>query len=197
LSLVLASASPRRHALIKTLGLAVVMHPVDIDETPRPGESGEALVCRLAMAKAQAAVRDIAAGDGQVAGWVLGADTEVVLGQAALGKPRDRAHFVAMMQKLSGRTHRVLTALALVPLQAGEPPGQRVVTTRVRFRPLEEAQIQAYWDTGEPADKAGGYGIQGQGGALVEALDGPFDNVVGLPMAALEDLLWSRGVLPR
>lgn len=122
---------------------------------------------------------------------VLAADTAVVLGDRILGKPGDRQQGLAMLRALSGREHQVMTAVAVAQ---GEDIRLELVSTRVRFRPLQEAEIKAYWDTGEPADKAGGYGIQGLGAVFVEHLAGSYSAVVGLPLMETARLLAGFGV---
>lgn len=186
--LVLASGSPRRRDLLAATGMHFEIVPADVDETLLPGESAEDLTARLAVAKARA-VRD-ALEPGPL--LVIGADTVVVLDDEILGKPVDADDAARMLRRLSGRTHRVLTGVAVV---AGEwSPRIDVTTTRVTFRPLTDDEIGEYVATGEPLDKAGAYGIQGAGGALVESIDGPYDNVVGLPVASVRRLLASARV---
>ncbi len=185
--LVLASASPRRVALLRDIGIEVAQRPTAIREAPRPGESPRAHVLRLAEAKARAAAGD---GDGQV---VLGADTVVVFGGEILGKPRDDDHARCMLGRLAGRAHEVLTGVfALRP--ATGAASAAVAATRVWFRALEPAWIHWYVATGEPRDKAGAYGIQGRGALLVERIEGSWPNVVGLPVELLPALLSAVGV---
>lgn len=177
----LASASPRRRELLEQIGVAFRVIQAEVDETPREGESPAAYVQRLAADKAQA-------------GWaqsdrtrpVLGADTSVVLDGRILGKPLDRADAIAMLHALSGRSHQVLTAVALVQ---GERLEQALSLTEVVFKPLTEADCADYWDSGEPADKAGAYGIQGLGALFVSDLRGSYSGVVGLPLAETGELL--------
>ncbi len=187
--LYLASRSPRRLALLAQLGLTPQVLELDLDETRLPGETPEAYVRRLALAKAELGYRGLAAG---AQGPVLGADTAVVLGDQVLGKPRDRAEALTMLLSLAGREHRVLTGVALV--DGGSR--YRLSVSRVRFRPLSEAEARAYWDTGEPADKAGGYGIQGLGALFVQELSGSYSGVMGLPLFEVAQLLAEAG-LPR
>lgn len=178
--LVLASASPRRRELLGTLGLAFSCVPADIPEVRAPHEAAEDFVQRLALEKARTVARS------RPGAVVLGSDTEVVLDGQPLGKPADRADAERMLQALSGRSHSVMTAVALVQ---GRREAVRLVETKVHFRPLSEAEIQAYWETGEPADKAGAYGIQGLGAIFVERLDGSYSGVVGLPLFETAELL--------
>ena len=181
--LVLASRSPRRRELLWQIGVPHHVAAADIDEQPLPGEAPADCVQRLALAKA----RTVAP-----AGLpVLGADTAVVLDGQMLGKPADRAEGVAMLRRLSGRTHRVLTAVALV-----DGPGSRlaVSASEVEFRVLAEAECQRYWDSGEPRDKAGGYAIQGLGAVFISALRGSYSGVMGLPLFETAALLAAAGV---
>ncbi|MTV24471.1 septum formation inhibitor Maf [Nitriliruptoraceae bacterium ZYF776] len=184
---VLASTSPRRRDLLGRLGLTPEVRPVEVDETPRPGEVAVDLVLRLAAAKAAAGAR------GDDAEVVLAADTVVVRDGGVLGKPRDRDHARAMLRSLSGRTHEVVTGVAAV--RGGDH--RRVhVTTEVTFRRLSDAEIAWYLGTGEPDDKAGGYGLQGAGAALVISIAGSDTNVVGLPLAETVAVLRELGVDP-
>ncbi|MDR5868409.1 Maf family protein [Halomonas koreensis] len=180
----LASASPRRRELLASIDVPVEVWPVDLDETPRPGEAPEAYVRRLAEEKARAG----AAGSALP---TLGSDTAVVRDDEILGKPRDREHAAAMLRSLAGREHRVLTAVAVTG-----PAGllSRVVETRVALRELGEAEIAAYWATGEPADKAGGYAIQGRAAIFVSRIAGSHSAVVGLPLFETAELLARQGV---
>jgi len=181
--LVLASASPRRRDLLGRLGLDFEVRPTGTDETPLPDEAPEAHVLRLAAAKARAAARP-----GEL---VLGADTIVVVDGEILGKPGDDDEAGAMLRRLSGRAHEVWTGIALaVRAENAEPElHSRSCRTVVRFRELSDADIDRYVATGEPADKAGAYGIQGGAAAFVESIDGDYDNVVGLPLGTVRDLL--------
>lgn len=179
-ALILASASPRRLQLMTDAGYVFGVEPADIDETPLPGEIASAYVGRLARTKAEhvAARRPGAR--------VLGADTIVTIDGELLGKPADPADAVAMLERLSGRAHEVLTGVAVCV--DGATTGI-VDVSRVWFRTLGRAEIEAYVATGEPLDKAGAYAIQGEGGALVDRTEGAWDNIVGLPMAAVATLL--------
>lgn len=182
-TLYLASQSPRRKALLQQIGVSFVPLTVSVDETPQPGEVPEVYVERMARMKARAGLcQDL--GDGRFA--VLGADTAVVLGNEILGKPADRAHGLAMLRRLAGREHRVLSAVCLAD---GNHERCHVVTTRIRFRPIDEEELARYWASGEPIDKAGGYAIQGLGAVFVEALVGSYSGVVGLPLFETARLL--------
>lgn len=177
----LASASPRRRELLEQIGVPVQRVVCTVDEQVRPGEAAADYVQRVTRDKVQAGVA--AAPDGAV---VLAADTAVVLDGRILGKPADREQGLAMLRALSGREHQVMTAVAVA---RGAEVRLQLVISRVRFGALSEAQIAAYWDTGEPADKAGGYGIQGLGAVFVEHLEGSYSAVVGLPLAETAQLL--------
>ena len=170
------------------LGRPFDVWPADVDETPRPGEAPEALVARLARSKAEAGTRAAAVPDTVV----LGADTIVTIDDDVLGKPADAAHAAEMLHRLAGRTHRVLTGVGVAVV--GRPTAVEVVATEVTFRVLTVDEIAAYVATGEPLDKAGAYGIQGEGGTLVASIDGPYDNVVGLPLDCVRRLLTAAGI---
>lgn len=177
----LASASPRRKELLTVLQQPFELVKVDVDESLLPAESPLVYVARLAKCKAEAG---FAAVSGRMP--VLGADTIVVVDHEVLGKPRDEADFGRMMRQLSGRVHQVHTAVAIA--YSGSVL-QQLVSSKVHFADLTEAMIAAYWQTGEPADKAGGYGIQGIGGRYVRYLEGSYSAVVGLPLYETDQLL--------
>lgn len=180
-ALFLASASPRRRELLTQAGVAFeVIGGITVDETPQPGEDAEALVRRLALGKARAGLAVLAARRVEAARVrVLGADTEVVLAGRVFGKPLGEADCVAMLTALGGRTHEVLSAIALV---GGGREQVEVSRTRVSFRAIDADEARAYWATGEPGDKAGGYAIQGRAAAFVTRLEGSYSGVVGLPL---------------
>ena len=184
--LIQASSSPRRRELLEQIGVSYRVCPVDVDETPLDGEAPEDFARRMALEKARAGWR--AQGSGQP---VLGADTVVSLDGAILGKPVDRDDALDMLGRLSGSTHRVFSAVALLH---GEREAVRLSVTRVRFRTLAPREIGLYWDSGEPADKAGAYGIQGLGALFVEHLEGSYTGVVGLPLYETGQLLEAFGV---
>jgi septum formation protein len=186
--LYLASGSPRRRELLTQIGVPFSAVSADIDETPLPNESPSAYVERLARGKA-AAGRDVVRSD--VPFCVLGADTAVVLDGKILGKPVDEADACAMLKMLSGCEHEVLTAIALLE---GERCESRVVRSVVRFRPIGSDEAAAYWASGEPRDKAGGYGIQGLGAVFVAGLNGSYSAVVGLPLCETAELLGHFGI---
>lgn len=183
--LVLASASPRRQALLASLGLSFEVAPADVPELQAPGEDPGHFVCRAAADKASAIA---ARRPGAV---ILAADTDVVLGNTALGKPRDGAEARAMLATLSGRRHHVITGVALRGPTGGEAFSVR---TMVEFRPLAAAEIDWYVATGEPLDKAGGYAIQERGGVFVAGIEGSHSNVIGLPLAETVAALARAGV---
>lgn len=179
----LASSSPRRRELLQQIGVIFEVLAVDVAEVPKHDENPEQYVRRIALTKARA-------------GWqspqrskqnpVLGADTEVILAGEILSKPRDRQHGIEMLQRLSGRSHEVISAVALV---YEDRELIRIAKTIVYFRKLNEFEIQAYWNTDEPQGKAGGYAIQGYGAVFVERLEGSYSGVVGLPLFETAELL--------
>jgi septum formation protein len=180
-ALILASASPRRRQLLEMLGIEVTVIPSRVPEARLPGEMPVPYAERLARAKALSVTGDL----------VLGADTTVVAGGEVLEKPHDAADALRMLTRLQGRTHEVVTSVALAARR-----DVRVLTdrTRVTFRPASEELLRAYIATGEPMDKAGAYGIQGYGAALVERIEGDFFGVMGLPVRLVIDLLRHVGV---
>jgi len=184
--LILASASPRRRELLRQLGVPHCAQPADIDERRLPGESVETCVVRLAHEKAER-IWELQ----QRALPVLGADTAVVLGEQLLGKPADRDDGLRMLEHLSGRTHRVLTAVALMTSQG---VSSHLCDSSVSFRALSAQECQRYWDTGEPRDKAGGYAVQGFGAAFIAELRGSYSGVMGLPLYEVADLLQRAGL---
>ena len=182
--LILASASPRRAELLATIGVPFSVQPADVDETPGSSETAYDYVERLAREKALAVAQT------NPTQLVLGSDTSVVLNGAILGKPVSTADAEATLARLSGRTHQVMTAVALV--QDGQC--QSVVSvTNVTFRELADEEIRAYVSSGEPMDKAGSYGIQGRGGVFVSQLQGSYSAVVGLPLQETAGLLAQAG----
>jgi septum formation protein len=187
--LVLASASPRRRELLAQAGFSFEVHPAHIPEDPLPGEDPIAYVTRLAREKAQAVYSQLAT-DAEAARnlAVLGADTTVTLDNAILGKPEDAADAARMLRLLSGRTHRVMTGVALVTAEAAQVAAE---VTAVRFLTLSEEEIAAYIATGEPMDKAGAYAIQGLAARWIPRIEGCYFNVVGLPIALVSTLLES------
>ena len=186
--IVLASASPRRRELLEQIGVDYRVQAVDIDESARPGEAMEDLVLRVARDKARAAAALV--GPGRP---VLGADTLVAVAGVIMGKPADRDAAFDMLSRLSGREHEVMTAVALV--QDGRE-AWRVNHSRVVFRELAPAEMEAYWATGEPQGKAGGYAIQGRAAMFVRRLEGSYSGVMGLPLFETAELLREFGVSP-
>ena len=180
----LASRSPRRREILEALGIRFTIVSVDVDESPLDGEKPADMVLRLAQAKAEA----VDAGADSI---VLGADTEVVIDGEALGKPRDEADALAMLARLSGRAHQVLTGVAVCG-----PHGTRTALSKtdVYFREISRDEALAYWQSGEPRDKAGAYAIQGLGGVYVERIDGSYSGVVGLPVFETMALLREAGI---
>lgn len=181
--IVLASASPRRRELLQQLGIAHDVLAVDIDETPLDGEAPEVLASRLARAKALEGHRL----DGG-SRHVLGADTVVAAGAALYAKPQDRDDAVRMLTALGGRVHQVLTAVAVAAAGSGEVR-EALCITEVRMRPISIPEARAYWDTGEPAGKAGAYAIQGLGAMFIEHISGSYSGVMGLPLYETARLL--------
>ncbi|OOV86471.1 Maf family protein [Oceanospirillum linum] len=184
--LCLASASPRREALLEQIGLKCLKYPVDLNESVLPGEAAPSYVMRLAEQKALA---------GQERSGtnlpVLGSDTSVVHQGKILGKPKNKRHAVDMLMQLSGQTHQVMTGVAVCQ-------GRRILSlisvTDVSFRVLTEDECLAYCDSGEPFDKAGGYGIQGLAAVFVRSVSGSYSNVVGLPLFETAELLNQFGI---
>ena len=186
----LASGSPRRRELLAQIGVSFSLLAAFVDESIAPGEAALAYVCRLAAAKAEAGwlsaqrTRDLP---------VLAADTAVLVEGRILGKPADLQEALGMLSLLSARTHEVLTAITLRTAFGSE---SRVSHSLVTFRPIEEAEARAYWNTGEPRDKAGAYGIQGLGAVFVAHLRGSYSAVMGLPLFETSELLMQAGVTP-
>lgn len=191
----LASSSPRRRELLLQAGYAPKVLRIDpqraVDETPVEGEPPLVYVKRLAHAKALAGVAELLA-CGLEPAPVLGADTTVALGAEIFGKPADADEAIAILSRLSGREHQVLTAVALAE---GEHVDLRISVSRVRFARLDPAEIRAYAATGEPLDKAGAYGIQGRAACFVERLEGSYSGVMGLPLFETADLLAQVGIV--
>jgi septum formation protein len=183
--IILASASPRRRQLLDQIGVCYRVRPVDIDETPHNGELPDDYVLRMATEKATEV-------------WlksnkelpVLAADTSVVLDGLIMGKPGNEADAVDMLRSLSGKTHQVYSAVSLHT----DTQRKALCITTVRFRELDYNEILAYWQSGEPADKAGAYAIQGFGALFVESIYGSFSGVVGLPLFETGNLLMAAGI---
>jgi septum formation protein len=193
-TLVLASASPRRAAILESLRIPFEVDPALVDETALPGEDPREHALRLSKLKAEAVATR------RPSDWVLGGDTVVAIDGMILGKPRDRDHAVDMLLRLQGRTHDVVSALTLIPpldFEGGtalsDPGRSEAIVTAVTFRSFNPETAEAYADTGEPLDKAGAYGIQEMGAALVERIEGDYTAVVGLPVPLLLRLMEEAG----
>mgnify|MGYP000110444388 CR=1 FL=1 len=184
--LILASTSPRRAALLKQIGVNFMQCAVDIDESPHPSEIAAQTALRLARGKAEAG-RVLTMSDQPI----LAADTLVSIHSEALGKPCDRKEGLSMLRRLSGRQHEVYTAVALI--HAGEMQAFLSVS-HVSFRPLLEDEILAYWNSGEPLDKAGSYAIQGRAAAFITRIEGSYSGIMGLPLFETAELLRHAGI---
>lgn len=199
---ILASASPRRLQLLQQLGFDPICMPVNVDEQPMRSEAPAALVRRLACKKAERCLQLCAESGRYTAGDVLvalGSDTVIDLDGQVLGKPQNRSDGLDMLQRLANREHSVLTGVCVLRISfvSTEPKVEKHevrVDTRVRFGPVSEEQALAYWNSGEPADKAGGYAIQGSGARFVSRLSGSYSNVVGLPLYETNLLLMKAGL---
>jgi septum formation protein len=187
--LVLASASPRRRELLTQVGYSFEVHPAHIPEEPRPGEEPVAYVTRLAREKAEVVYAELSSKSSAPLQVVLGADTTVTLDEHILGKPEDAADAARMLRLLSGRTHRVLTGVAVVSAKGTEADAE---VTAVSFRALTDEEIASYIATGEPMDKAGAYAIQGRAARWIPRIEGCYFNVVGLPIARVAQMLEAR-----
>lgn len=190
MELILASASPRRRELLAQIGVAARAQPAEIDETVHEGEAAGDYVLRLAREKAQK-VYELQPPSQRVSTVCLGSDTSVVFAGRVLGKPTNFAESQSMLRQLSSAKHQVMTAVSLVGAFGVR---EHLVTTDVWFRQLSDAEIEAYWVSGEPQDKAGSYGIQGLGAVFVDHIEGSYSAVVGLPLAETSELLQAAGV---
>ena len=196
MKLILASASPRRSELLTQIGVQFEVQSADIDETPLAGEEASTYVVRMAREKVIACAALVQDAQEFV---IVGADTSVIVDRDILGKPANYYEAKEMLLRLSGREHQVMTSVCVAAYNNGftsQNPNitTRLVTTDVKFRPLGENQIEAYWNSGEPQDKAGAYGIQGFGAVFVDGINGSYSAVVGLPLAETAELLSSVGV---
>lgn len=187
--LVLASASPRRAELLQQIGINYLLHPVDIDETVHAGESPPDFVLRLALEKALCAKKDMEQQSINLP--VLGSDTVVVINGEVLGKPQNAEHAVQMLTKLSGKKHKVHTAVAIV---SQENEFSEVSTSVVEFTELDDETIHNYISTGEPLDKAGAYAIQGQAAQFIKSIEGSYSSIMGLPLFETANMLAMFGV---
>lgn len=183
--IILASASPRRSELLKQIGVRHSIMAVDIDETPWPNETPAAYVERVAAEKSALCLAQAGS-----ALPVLAADTSVICDGRILGKPDDLQHAIEMLSHLSGRSHQVYSAVSL----RGAEHWQALSISEVRFRQLSHQEIVAYWQTGEPHDKAGAYAIQGLASVFIEAMSGSFSGVMGLPLFETAQLLSRAGI---
>lgn len=190
LPLYLASASPRRRELLHALGIEFTVEAAGIDERELPGEAAADHVVRLAARKAAAVAAALR--DRGIAALVLAADTTVTIDGSILGKPSDAADALAMLRRLAGRRHEVMTACRLIRTDDGRAAAA-IATTSVRFNPWNEAWARWYVASGDPMDKAGGYGLQGRGVLLSSGIDGSWSNVVGLPLESLPGLFGEVG----
>ncbi len=184
MKVILASQSPRRLELLQQIGIQPEVCPAHIDETPLSDETPEDYVNRLARNKAEAVAEK------RSDSLVIGSDTSVVIDNKILGKPESRDHFFSMFKRLSGAKHQVMTAVAITD---GQLTRSEVVITQVSFYPISEGDIERYWLSGEPQDKAGGYGIQGLGALFVKEIQGSYSAVVGLPIAETGKILEKFG----
>ena len=180
----LASSSPRRREILAALGLEFSIRAADVDETPLAGEAPDDMVLRLAVVKAEA----VAANPGEI---VIAADTAVVVDDRVLGKPSDRDDCLAMLGSLAGRGHRVYTGVAV---HCADVTYTALSKTDVYFREISRDEALAYWQSGEPRDKAGAYAVQGLGGVFVERVEGSYSGVVGLPVFETAALLQRVGL---
>jgi septum formation protein len=187
---ILASASPRRQELLGQIGVSFQTVVPDVDETPRENESADAFVERLAVEKARNGLL-LASELGMTNAPVLGADTCIVFDGEILGKPVDRDHGIAMLARLAGHSHEVLTGVALVDASREQ---HAISRNRVTFAPMTPDEIAAYWDTGEAADKAGAYGVQGKAAAYIERIEGSYSGIVGLPLFEVAGMLKNLGM---
>jgi len=183
----LVSQSPRRRELLLQIGVEHEVLSADIDETPHVGEAAELYVTRMALEKARAGRASLAVIDKPL----LGADTSLVVDGVILGKPRDEVDAREMLLALAGRSHQVISAVALVDGRAEE---SRLSVSHVTFRDISDEEARAYWRSGEPADKAGGYGIQGLGALFIERLEGSYSGVMGLPLFETAALMRDFGI---
>ena len=191
--IILASVSPRRKELLAQINITAIVHSVDLDETPLPNEKPLAYVQRLAAEKSALCVATLSTKSTAIMTAnmpILAADTAVVLDDLIMGKPKNKADGIEMLTRLSGRTHQVYTAISLRGIQHW----QAVSITEVTFKNLTVAEILAYWQTGEAADKAGAYAIQGLGCSFVKSITGSYSGVMGLPLFETAELLAKQGI---
>lgn len=183
--IILASGSPRRSELLRQIGIEHIVHSVDIDETPLAHESAISYVERVAAEKSLACQQQFT---GHLP--ILSADTSVICDNEIIGKPRDLDHAIAILSKLSGRSHQVYSAVSL----RGKEHWQTLSISEVSFRELSVDEIIAYWHTGEPCDKAGAYAIQGLASTFIQSIQGSFSGIMGLPLFETAQLLARQGI---
>ena len=188
--IILASGSPRRREMLEQLGITIRVVPSDVPEDVLPAETPEEHVVRLSIAKA----KEVAGRSDIVGRWFIGSDTIVLCGEQILGKPADENEAASMLRSLSGADHRVLSGYVVFDRQTGEMASD-VVSTTVHFRTLTETEIAGYIASGEPMDKAGAYAIQGKGGVFVERISGSYNNVVGMPLCQVVEVLKRMGAV--
>lgn len=196
-TIILASSSPRRQELIRSLGLPVEMMSSDADESTEPGLSPSQVVEELSVRKAEAVRQKMK--DRQTSGVIIGSDTIVALsGNEILGKPKDEADAFRMLKAIQGRQHEVYSGVACIDAQSGNQPAKIVghTVSKVTFRPMSDEEIRAYVKTGEPLDKAGSYGVQGLGAVFIEKIEGDFYSIMGLPLNLLYQMLLKFGISP-
>ncbi len=186
--LILASASPRRQQFLSDLGLAFSSLPADIDETPEAAETPAGFALRMAESKAAAVAAQ------RPDAWVIGSDTVVTLNSVIIGKPESELHALDILRSLQGKTHQVITGLALTCMRE-KACHSLTRTTAVTFGEFSDSILTAYIKTGDPMDKAGGYGIQGRGSFLVRSIDGSCSNVIGLPVSTCTSLLLEQKII--
>ncbi|MGR0279550.1 Maf family protein [Marinomonas dokdonensis] len=192
--IVLASASPRRKELLSLIVPSFDVLPADIDETPIKGEAAEAYVLRMAKEKARASLERYKQTNGVAQKTVfIASDTSVVIEGEILGKPQDLAEAKIMLRKLSGRSHQVMTSVCLCDQNLDQLVAENIVT-QVSFRSISDVEIEQYWRSGEPVDKAGSYAIQGLGALFVTHMSGSYSAVVGLPLYETSQLLTQFGI---
>lgn len=188
-SIILASASPRRSELLSQLGLQFKIKPANINEDKRKNEPANQYVLRMAREKAVMVFSGL---EQKLDKIVIGADTCIVQGSTVVGKPKDKADAHAILKKLSGKTHQVLSSVCLVALDEKAQDLRiqtKICASEVTFRSISEDEIGQYWNTGEPVDKAGAYAIQGRGAVFVKAINGSYSGIVGLPLYETAELL--------
>lgn len=183
--IILASASPRRRELLNQINVQCIVQSVDLDETPLPNETPANYVQRLALEKALACREKF---NPELP--ILAADTSVILGKKIMGKPQNEADGLEMLRQISGKTHHVFTAIALI----GKKQQTALSVTEVEFKTLSEKEILAYWQSGEPLDKAGSYAIQSKGSVFISKINGSFSGVMGLPLFETAQLFAAEGI---